>query len=330
MTEKIDFVVTWVDGSDPKWQKQKQHYMSEEDKGLNSVARYRDWEIFKYWFRAVEKHAPWVNKVVLITEGHVPEWLNINHEKLLLIKHSDYIPQEYLPTFNSNVIELNIHRIEELSEHFVLFNDDMFINKSVGPEDFFRNGLPTDVGVFSPQVPKSGGIASISLNNIEVINDYFNTHQILKEWSNKFFRLSYGKHLLKNFIVLPWNSVLGFYDHHLPVAYKKSTFKHLWNLEEQKLRQTSRNKFRTKSDINHWLMRYWQLASGQFAPRSVHFGNYYSIFDELNKIISELRKPKYHLICLNDGEEISDFEVSKRKLTSTFETVYPTSSTFER
>ncbi|WP_156021851.1 stealth family protein [Streptococcus ruminantium] len=330
MTEKIDFVVTWVDGSDPKWQKQKQHYMSEEDKGLNSVARYRNWEIFKYWFRAVEKHAPWVNKVVLITEGHVPEWLNINHEKLLLIKHSDYIPQEYLPTFNSNVIELNIHRIEELSEHFVLFNDDMFINKSVGPEDFFRNGLPTDVGVFSPQVPKSGGIASISLNNIEVINDYFNTHQILKEWNNKFFRLSYGKHLLKNFIVLPWNSVLGFYDHHLPVAYKKSTFKHLWNLEEQKLRQTSRNKFRTKSDINHWLMRYWQLASGQFTPRSVHFGNYYNIFDELNKIISELRNPKYHLICLNDGEEISDFEVSKRKLTSTFETVYPTSSTFER
>ncbi|BBA92998.1 Stealth CR1 domain-containing protein [Streptococcus ruminantium] len=318
MTEKIDFVVTWVDGSDPKWQKQKQHYMSEEDKGLNSVARYRDWEIFKYWFRAVEKHAPWVNKVVLITEGHVPEWLNINHEKLLLIKHSDYIPQEYLPTFNSNVIELNIHRIEELSEHFVLFNDDMFINKSVGPEDFFRNGLPTDVGVFSPQVPKSGGIASISLNNIEVINDYFNTHQILKEWNNKFFRLSYGKHLLKNFIVLPWNSVLGFYDHHLPVAYKKSTFKHLWNLEEQKLRQTSRNKFRTKSDINHWLMRYWQLASGQFTPRSVHFGNYYSIFDELNKIISELRNPKYHLICLNDGEEISDFEEVKQKIAKSF------------
>ncbi|MGT2732313.1 Stealth CR1 domain-containing protein [Streptococcus ruminantium] len=329
MTEKIDFVVTWVDGSDPKWQKQKQHYMSEEDKGLNSVARYRDWEIFKYWFRAVEKHAPWVNKVVLITEGHVPEWLNINHEKLLLIKHSDYIPQEYLPTFNSNVIELNIHRIEELSEHFVLFNDDMFINKSVGPEDFFRNGLPTDVGVFSPQVPKSGGIASISLNNIEVINDYFNTHQILKEWNNKFFRLSYGKHLLKNFIVLPWNSVLGFYDHHLPVAYKKSTFKHLWNLEEQKLRQTSRNKFRTKSDINHWLMRYWQLASGQFTPRSVHFGNYYSIFDELNKIISELRNPKYHLICLNDGEEISDFEEVKQKIAKSFAIRYPKKSSFE-
>ncbi|BDD39146.1 stealth family protein [Streptococcus ruminantium] len=329
MTEKIDFVVTWVDGSDPKWQKQKQHYMSEEDKGLNSVARYRNWEIFKYWFRAVEKHAPWVNKVVLITEGHVPEWLNINHEKLLLIKHSDYIPQEYLPTFNSNVIELNIHRIEELSEHFVLFNDDMFINKSVGPEDFFRNGLPTDVGVFSPQVPKSGGIASISLNNIEVINDYFNTHQILKEWNNKFFRLSYGKHLLKNFIVLPWNSVLGFYDHHLPVAYKKSTFKHLWNLEEQKLRQTSRNKFRTKSDINHWLMRYWQLASGQFTPRSVHFGNYYSIFDELNKIISELRNPKYHLICLNDGEEISDFEEVKQKIAKSFAIRYPKKSSFE-
>ncbi|WP_293731027.1 Stealth CR1 domain-containing protein, partial [uncultured Actinobacillus sp.] len=69
--QKIDFVVTWVDGNDPVWQASKAKYAKEANVILNSEARYRDWEIFKYWFRAVEKYAPWVNKIFLITEGHL-------------------------------------------------------------------------------------------------------------------------------------------------------------------------------------------------------------------------------------------------------------------
>ncbi|WP_105125469.1 Stealth CR1 domain-containing protein [Streptococcus suis] len=328
MKEKIDFVVTWVDGNDPEWQQEKQKYMSDDDKKLNSIARYRDWGIFKYWFRAVEEHAPWVNKVFLITEGHLPEWLNVYHEKLVVIKHSDYIPSKYLPTFNSNVIELNIHRIPELSENFVLFNDDMFINSTVNPDDFFKSNVPIDVGIFSPQVPKRGGIASISLNNIEVINDYFNTYQIVKESGYKFFKLKYGKHLIKNFAVLPWKNILGFYDHHLPIAYKKSTFEHLWSIETQVLDKTCKNKFRTKGDVNHWLMRYWQLSAGQFVPRSVRFGASYDI-DEWERINAEVKNSKHCLICLNDGDDSKYSENIKEKNISTFEEKYPRKSNFE-
>ncbi|MEY8462813.1 Stealth CR1 domain-containing protein [Streptococcus merionis] len=330
MVNKIDFVVTWVNGHDSEWQNKKQHYLFTEDKKLNSDSRYRDWNIFKYWFRAVEEHAPWVNRVILITEGHLPDWLNVTYEKIFVVKHSDYIPEEWLPTFNSNVIELNIHRIEELSEHFVLFNDDMFINKSVVPEDFFENDLPKDVGVFSPQVPFRGGIASISLNNIEVINDYFSTYQILKLYGKKFFRLFYGKHLIKNLVVLPWDKVLGFFDHHLPIAYKKSTFKKLWYIEEDTLTKTSKSRFRNKDNVNHWLMRYWQLATGQFSPRTVKFGNYYDIFEECDSVIEEIKKPKYSLICINDGENSSEFESIKEKIIFAFEQRYPTKSQFEK
>lgn len=61
-----------------------------------------------------------------MTNGQVPEFLNHNNPKITLIKHSDYMPEKYLPTFNSNVIELNYHRITELSDNFVLFNDDCY------------------------------------------------------------------------------------------------------------------------------------------------------------------------------------------------------------
>ena len=57
----IDFVITWVDNSDPKWLSDRSKYMP-EGKKINEC-RYRDWGLLKYWFRAVETNAPWVRNV---------------------------------------------------------------------------------------------------------------------------------------------------------------------------------------------------------------------------------------------------------------------------
>ena len=123
---KIDFVVTWVDGGDPIWQAKKAKYSGAVDtskNSMNSVKAYRDWGTFKYWFRGVEKFAPWVNKVYLVTDQQKPSWLDINSEKLVLVDHTEIICNDYLPVFSANPIESNIHRIPGLSEHFVFFNE---------------------------------------------------------------------------------------------------------------------------------------------------------------------------------------------------------------
>ena len=122
----IDFVVTWVDGNDPIWQAEKAKYSPNKNADNRNV-RFRDWDNMQYWFRAVEKFAPWVNKIHFVTYGHLPKWLNTDNPKLNIVKHSDFIPKEYLPTFSSHSIELNLHRIEGLAERFVYFNDDMFL-----------------------------------------------------------------------------------------------------------------------------------------------------------------------------------------------------------
>ena len=115
--------------------------------------RYRDWELMRFWFRGIEAFAPWVNRVFFVSNGQKPIWLNTDHPKLRMVTHQDYIPEIYLPTFNSNVIELWLHNIPDLSERFVLFNDDMFLTAPVTPEDFFEDGLPrgeyADVGVLT-------------------------------------------------------------------------------------------------------------------------------------------------------------------------------------
>ncbi len=136
MQEEIDFVILWVDGSDADWLKERQKYDEtiDADKAIN---RYRDWNTLKYWFRGVEKFAPWVHKIYLVTWGYIPKFLDIENEKIEIINHEDICDKKYLPLFNSSAIELNINKIKGLSNKFVYFNDDMFIIKKTKPSDFF-------------------------------------------------------------------------------------------------------------------------------------------------------------------------------------------------
>ena len=233
MEEKIDFVVLWVDGNDPEFIREKNKYTpnSEQiDNDGDNLHRYRDYGTFNYWFRMVEKHAPWVNNIYLITNGQKPEWLNLNHPKLKWVKHSDFIPKEYLPTFNSASIELNLHRIEDLSENFVFFNDDMYLIQDVKPNDFFVNGQPKLLAVYEALVPWSS-FSKVYFNNVEVLYRHFPNKKALKQSPLKFFNYKYGHLILKNLLLLPWG-ITGYYNQHTPVPIKKSTLTHLWDVEE--------------------------------------------------------------------------------------------------
>jgi len=98
----IDFVITWVDMNDPKWKKDFSAYSGKIDNSKNEVseARFRDHGLLKYWFRGVDKFAPWVRKIHFVTCGQTPDWLDVNHPKLNLVNHADYIPNEFLPVRN--------------------------------------------------------------------------------------------------------------------------------------------------------------------------------------------------------------------------------------
>ena len=75
----IDFVIPWVDGADLEWKKSFNQYCPKEKQKLIDLSdeRYRDYGLLKYWFRGVEKFAPYVRKVHFITNGQKPAWLNI-------------------------------------------------------------------------------------------------------------------------------------------------------------------------------------------------------------------------------------------------------------
>ncbi|KAF0493152.1 Stealth CR1 domain-containing protein [Pediococcus acidilactici] len=325
--EKIDFVVTWVDANDPNWQKCKSKYQTNVDE-MNEENRYRDFDMFKYWFRAVEKYAPWVNNIYLVTNGQTPTWLNKNNKKLKLINHDEYIPQEDLPTFNSNVIELNLHRINSLSEHFVLFNDDTFINSATQPIDFFENGMPRDYGIYTPIIPHSDFWA-IVFNNVRIINKHFQKRSDLKKNWKKFVSVKYGLRQLRTVLSFLWRDIPGYYNSHLPSSLLKSTFKEVWKDEGKELEKVSKHKFRQVDDLSHWLMKYWQIEEGKFMPQSKNFGRVYSM-EQTKEITEALQDSKIKTICINDTNDLDlDILEYAEKIKKVLKEKFPEKSSFE-
>ena len=331
---KIDFVVPWVDGSDINWREEKKKY-SPEAENDDTECRYRDMELMKYWFRAVEEYAPWVNKVHFITCGHLPSWLNTECPKLNIVKHSDYIPEKYLPTFSSHPIELNLHRIKGLSEQFVYFNDDMFLNGSIEENFFFKNGKPCDyaylTSIFLEDTDDCFG--HICTNNIVLINREFSYIKSFLKHPFKYINIHYAfKNNIKNMLKLTNGSIFsGFENHHLPSAYFRKTLEQSWETHFDILDRTCTNRFRSPYDVNQYIFAFRQLVNGDFSPvNSTSRGKHTRICKDNQHIISALKNEKIKMICINDTEENIDFERAKTEIISAFEEKFPEKSSFEK
>ncbi len=333
----IDFVVTWLDANDPVWKAEFHKYRGdkvfEEDNG-----RYRNWDFFKYWFRAVENYAPWVNKVYLVTNGKNPDWVNPNHPKLVLVKHSDYIPEKYLPTFNSRTIELNFHRIEGLSEHFVYFNDDCFLITPVKPDYYFRKGLPCDNNeetlFYGPYWdPQNKFSTKISIYcNVAKLNYHFDRKTVVNSARMKWL----GPHLgLKGFLtsLLLWQShrFQFFTWRHFEQPMLKPIIEEIWNIEGD-MADKSCTRFRQDISLNPYIIRYWQFAKNLFYPVRLNRSCHYTIGNaNINTIIKALQGHKYYSICLNDNPYCTEAKYleAKKAITEVFEKKFPNKSQYE-
>ena len=334
MTEPIDFVVTWVDGNDPAWRAEKAKYDPAYAKG-NSDARYRDWNQFMYWFRAVEKYAPWVRYVHLVTWGHLPPWLNTKHPKLKIVNHRDYIPEKYLPTFSSIPIELNIHRIPDLSEHFVYFNDDMLLAAPVQPKDFFEGGLPKHCAIALPvrNYRYNGPFAHQLFSIVGLVNGYFDVYGSMEQHPELWFHVAYGTEKRYNMNAFADAYLPGMYFSHLGVPLRKSTMCHTWEAFAAELEKSSMQRFRTPLDIMHQIFSLWEIMSGTFVPvASDHYGvKFGALSKELSQIEAAFSGEKYRMICLNDSVDVAEenFLTIKTELDRILENTFPEKSSFE-
>ena len=328
----IDFVITWVDMDDPEWQADFAKYSGKQENTKNGVskARFRDYGFLRYWFRGVEKFAPWVRKIHFVTCGQKPEWLDENHPKIHLVNHEEFIPNQFLPTYNSVVIERYLHRIPGLADHFVYFNDDCYIIRSISQERFFKNGLPCDIAAFHYNPSWSQWYKRIK-NNLRIINQNFNKKEVLNRFHDKWFNKSYGSKARWNYILEPYGKFITLRTPHNAQPFLKKTFEEVWTVAQAELTKTSANRFRALSDYTPELFRTWQICKGNFEAYNTYSDTkMFPLMIRPKQAARAIQEQSYSLVCINDNIHVRNYERVMGNIDKAFESILPDASDFER
>lgn len=331
-TYPIDFVITWVDMNDPAWQEDFYKYSGKEKTEANGVsdARFRDYGFLRYWFRGVEKFAPWVRKIHFVTSGQVPDWLDTSNPKINLVSHKDIIPEKFLPTYNSVVIERYMYLIPDLADRFVYFNDDFYIIRPISPERFFYRGMPCDFACFQYNPSWSQWYKTLK-NNIRIINRNFDKRTVTSEFSEKWYNPIYGSMVRMNYLLKPYGKFITLRTHHNAQPYLKRTFEEVWAHAEKELIETSANRFRSETDYSPELFRTWQICEGNFEPYNTYKDTkMFPLMVKPKQAVRAIYEQKYSLICLNDNVHIRNYDKLMEKLSAAFNHILPDKSSFEK
>lgn len=310
--DSIDMVYLWVNGNDPEWLKRKAAFsgLHYSDAGMNSVARYQDNGELKFSLRSVQKYAPWIRKIFIVTDNQVPDWIDTSHPKIQIIDHKEILPPEALPTFNSNVIEHCLNKIPGLSEHFLYANDDMFFNKPVTPEDFFtKEGLP--IIRLIPKILRRQWYWIVrNFRHKQISNYNLNIHN-----AALLIKRDYGKYFNHK-------------PHHNIDAYRKSDYAHTFDVFKEDLKPTLLNHTRAENDIQRVIYSYLPIIEKKSRVQFVTMKTSFRASIAGKDFDLKLLKKSPLLFCLNDSQYASDD--NRKKMYEFLEKRFPEKSDFEK
>ncbi|WP_409471063.1 stealth conserved region 3 domain-containing protein [Streptomyces sp. HC307] len=252
VTFPVDVVYTWVDGEEPEMRAKRARYQEHGiaeilDKETNA-SRYTSHDELKYSLRSLAMYADFVRHIYIVTDGQKPHWLDDRAPGITVVDHRDIFPQDVLPVFNSHAIETRLHHIPGLSEHYLYFNDDVFVGRRVTAEHFFHgSGLmkipvsPLKIGVGKPHAEET---ATNSASK--------NVRRLLLE--------KFGRMTTNNFM-------------HTPLPQQRGTLQALEELFEEDVRRTTASRFRSPQDIAMTapLLYQYALIPGRKVPGKYSF-----------------------------------------------------------
>ncbi len=317
---RLDLVYLWVDGSDPKWLSRREKYLPDQHQRRaenHSDARYLDNDELRYSLRSVESYAPWINHIYIVTDNQTPQWLNTNHPKITIVDHTQMLPANVLPTYNSTVIELGVVNIEGLSEYFLLANDDTLLYRPVQPEMFLSKEGVMQCRIVNRQLRQSE-LSTTYGEQIKRVN-----RVISEQYDTK---------------------VLSYLPHHNINIFSKSVIKEVIKTYSKWHKKSLSNRFRTKRDMQHHLFTLYAIIKSRAEVVDVRKGVYTKVFKRLwdrasgvdsiviplpltwfNRLRLRLYNPA--MICINDNEKCASSD--RRKATALLAHIFPKKSSFE-
>ena len=292
----MDIVITYVDGNDPVWKQDYEKYTNVPV----MQKRFRDWGTLKYLLRGIETYMPFIRNVYLVVShpSQVPQWAETS--QLNIVLHQDIIPNEYLPTFNCNPIEMHLHRIPGLDEEYLYFNDDLYPLAPCRSEDFFRDGK--GVLKFSSHFIVSGMYKHICKN------------------SDSLARKALGMKSSWRFIR----------PQHTCTAMLKSQCEQLYSQCEKEI-LSSLTRTRTADNLNQYLFLDYQYYKGLMINEKISNKHFSVALASPQKLYDYIMKPSSNLMCVNDVNLSEErYEALREAMIRAFEKKFPSKSRFEK
>lgn len=230
----LDIVFTYVNSNDPSWIYKKNQYLHQfKNPALNQNKRFNFLGEILFSLRLLERFMPWVHKIYIIHDQQTfpIDFLSESfRQKIQFVDHQEIIPQEFLPTFNSQVIEIYMWKIPNLSDHFLYMNDDFFIGNYVSHYDFFNHDGKMKLFHILRFHPMSARILRYQnvLIDREISAELF--HEQIQ--SKKKLYVTFG---------------------HFPFCFHKATCEKAYEIFQPFFNQTSLNKFRRYDSFYHYV-----------------------------------------------------------------------------
>lgn len=288
--KKIDAVYTWVNHADTNWQAKWSQSFPDE---TFDPDRFTSNDELKYSLRSLNKYAPWLNHIYVVSNCEKPQWLK-EHEKISWVNHEEIFPNnDMLPSFNSHAIECCLHNIKNLEENFIYLNDDFILSQPCLPNDFFDD-CGRSISYFEPY-----GMV-FDKNTRKEIPDYLqaaiNSHKLLKE--------KFSDYSARNL------------HRHVPYAMKRSVLKEIESNFPNAIQRTRYEKRRSETDINltSFFYHHYAFVTGNAVSADL---NGLIVRPENIKNILGKNSYKYKILCFNDGNGSSE-NINYKKETLKF------------
>lgn len=249
---KVDAVITWVDGDDPRHIAKREAFGNKKILKVDDVAgntRFRSVGEIMYCVASLNKFAPWLNKIYIVTDEQNPNvepFLNRHfpdgHIPVEIVDHKVIFRgyEQYLPTFNSISIESMTWRIPGLSERFIEFNDDLILSAPTKYEDFFtEDGVVCYGKRYSPFITRLLGLTKFHKDGSKRVTfkqTMLNARDLLSK-SGKFIKL-----------------------YHTPKALLRSVYEEYFTAHPDHLEKNIKYRFRHHTQYNPQEIQYLLLS----------------------------------------------------------------------
>lgn len=304
ISQKIDYVIPYVDGSDPEWLALylKNKNLNENAKNEEEVKkRFSPNILFKYQFRGIEKFMPWIGSIHLLVQSYsqVPKWLD--QSKVHVVLHDEFMPASCLPTYNSSTFECFLHKIPDLAVRFIYANDDTYVTGPLNESDFFDGVMPLNSYVR------------------RFVNPYHNeSFQRMNMKITEFISKELGIPYVPNTMCLP---------HHVQKAMNKIIYKQIFDKYEDYI-MSKATMFRTDDNLSQAFFTMYYMLSTKLKYRKTIPFHRFDVFTGFKRLIDFFDKTPPEefppLLCINNNDNDKDIAIMCK-----FDKMFPAKSKYE-